>query len=102
MLRAVRKGEQPDMPRLPSVELLHGPSEERLGNATLLQIERLCLLIMRFSSHEGAVAEKWSRHANSGRIGDRQRGHGSIAEKMWINRLTEKFLRVCGCRITPA
>ena len=38
MLRAVRKGEQPNMPRLPSVELLHGPSEERLGNATLLQI----------------------------------------------------------------
>jgi hypothetical protein len=38
MLRAVGEGEQSDMTRFASVELLHSPGEQCLGNATLLQI----------------------------------------------------------------
>jgi hypothetical protein len=33
-------------------------------------------MCVRFSRREGALAEKWRRHANSGRIDDRPRGRG--------------------------
>ena len=33
-------------------------------------------MCVRFSRREGALAEKWRRHANSGRIDDRLRGRG--------------------------
>jgi hypothetical protein len=32
--------------------------------------------LVRFSRCKGALAEKWRRHANSGRIDDRPRGRG--------------------------
>ena len=44
-------------------------------------VEGLCLPIMTFGRRDGTVAEKRGGHANSGRIGDRQRVSPPLAGK---------------------